>query len=264
MIETIAIKDSWSEQRMFLARVIAGSVVALLLAATVIARLVNLQVVNYQHFTELSQGNRVRIEPLPPTRGLIYDRHGRTLAENMPAYQLELIREQVPDLDDTFRRLVDLGLVPQQEVESIRQRLRTRRSFEPVPVRYQLDDEEVATFAVHRQNFPGVEIRARLIRRYPQGPVAAHALGYVGSISEADLKRLDMAAYAGTSHVGKLGIEGAREEPLHGHVGYQQTLVNAQGRALQHIPQQSPVAGSDIISTLNIELQDAAYQALGE
>jgi len=264
MIETIAIKDLWSEQRTFLARAIAAAIIAVLLVAVVVARLVNLQVVNYQHFTDLSQGNRIRIEPLPPTRGLIYDRHGRTLAENLPAYQLELTREQVPDLEDTFSRLVTLGLVAEQDLDTIRQRLRTRRGFEPFTLRYQLDDTEVAKFAVHRQNFPGVDIRARLIRRYPQGPVSAHALGYVGSISEADLKRLDMASYAGTSHVGKLGIENAREDALHGQVGYQQTLVNAQGRALQHIPEQLPVAGRDIISTLDIDLQIAAFEALGQ
>ena len=264
MIENITLKDHWREQRTFVGRIFVGVVVGLLLIGLLVARLVNLQVTNYEHFSALSKGNRVRIEPLPATRGLIYDRNGQIIAQNMPAYQLELTREGVEDLDDTLARLVTMKLVKEADLDRLTRLIRSRRKFEPVTLMYQMNDKEVARFAVMRQEFPGVDVRARLIRQYPYGGISSHVVGYVGSMNEADLKRSDPAAYAGTSYSGKLGIERAQEKLLLGQVGYQQNLVNAQGRTLQHIPQQSPLAGEDLISTLDINLQQAAYDALGE
>jgi penicillin-binding protein 2 len=264
MIETIAIKDHWREQRIFVARIIAAVIIGLVLVGVVVARLVNLQVTNYEHFSALSKGNHVRIEPLPPTRGLIYDRNGEIIAQNLPAYQLELTREGVLDLDGTLAELMNMRLIKETDLGRLGRLIRSRRKFEPVTLNYQMNDEEVARFAVRRQEFPGVDIRARLIRQYPYGPVASHVVGYVGSMNEADLKRSDPAAYAGTSHSGKLGIERAQEALLLGRVGYQENLVNAQGRALEHTPKESPLAGEDLISTLDMSLQLAAYDALGE
>jgi penicillin-binding protein 2 len=264
MIETIAIKDHWREQRIFISRIIAAVFIGLILVGVVVARLVNLQVTNYEHFSALSTGNQVRIEPLPPTRGLIYDRHGEIIAQNLPAYQLELTQEGVQDLDGTLARLMKMNLVKETDPERLGRLIRSRRKFEPVTLNFQMNDEEVARFAVRRQEFPGVDIRARLIRQYPFGSVTSHVVGYVGSMNEADLKRSDPAAYAGTSHIGKLGIERAQEELLLGKVGYQQNLVNAQGRALDHTPRESPLAGEDLISTLDMRLQQAAFDALGQ
>jgi len=264
MLGNIALKDHWREQRMFVSRVILGGVIALVLIGVVVARLINLQVTNYEHFSALSQGNHVRIEPLPPTRGLIYDRNGEIIAQNLPAYQLELTREGVKDLDETLGRLVSIGLVKESDLERLTGLILSRRKFEPVTLNYQLDDQEVARFAVRRQEFTGVDIRARLIRQYPFGEITSHVVGYVSSMNEADLKRSDPSAYAGTNQIGKLGIERAHEANLLGKVGYQENLVNAQGRALQHTPQQSPVAGDDLISTLDISLQQIAYEAMGD
>jgi penicillin-binding protein 2 len=182
----------------------------------------------------------------------------------MPAYQLELTREGVPNLDETLARLVAMELVKEADLGRLTRLIRSRRKFEPVTLMYQMNDEEVARFAVMRQEFPGVDVRARLIRQYPYGGMSSHVVGYVGSMNEADLKRSDPAAYAGTSYSGKLGIERAQEKLLLGQVGYQQNLVNAQGRTLQTIPQQPPLAGEDLISTLDISLQQTAYDALGE
>jgi penicillin-binding protein 2 len=264
MIENITLKDHWREQRTFVARVVFAVFVGLVLIGAVVARLVNLQVTNYEHFSALSKGNRVRIEPLPATRGLIYDRNGNIIAQNMPAYQLELTREGVEDLDETLTRLASMGLVKNTDLDRLTRLIRSRRKFEPVTLNFQMNDEEVARFAVTRQEFPGVDIRARLIRQYPYGGTASHVVGYVGSMNEADLKSSDPAAYAGTSYIGKLGIERAQEKLLLGRVGYQQNLVDAQGRTLQHTPQQSPRAGEDLISTLDINLQQVAHDALGE
>ena len=264
MIENITLKDHWREQRNFVARVLFAVIVGLVLIGAVVARLVNLQVTNYEHFSALSKGNRVRIEPLPATRGLIYDRNGQIIAQNMPAYQLELTREGVQNLDETLARLASMRLIKETDLDRLTRLIRSRRKFEPVTLNFQMNDEEVARFAVTRQEFPGVDIRARLIRQYPYGETASHVVGYVGSMNEADLKRSDPAAYAGTSNIGKLGIERAQEKLLLGRVGYRQNLVDAQGRALQHIPQHSPLAREDLISTLDISLQQVAHDALGE
>jgi len=257
------LKDHWREQRLFLARVLASGALVIALTLFVMVRLVDLQVLRFEHFSELSLGNRVRIEPLPPTRGLIYDRNGTVLAENLPSYQLEMIPEQVTDIDASLEALVGLGLLEADDLDRVRGDIRRQPNFRPVALRYRLSEEEVARFAVRRQQFPGVEIQARLIRHYPYGSVAVHALGYVGSVSQADLQRLEPGNYAGTTHTGKIGVEFAQEDALHGGVGYRQVLVNAQGRILQELERDSPTPGADVYLTLDLELQLAAEAALG-
>jgi penicillin-binding protein 2 len=256
------LKDHWREQRLFLVRSTVGGSLMLVLTLMVVARLVDLQVLRYEHFSDLSRGNRVRIEALPPIRGLIYDRNGNLLAENLPSYQLELIPEAVSDLDGTLDRLMELGLVNQDDLARIRQDIRRQPRFRPTALRYRLSDEEVARFAVVRQHFPGVDVQARLIRNYPYGNAGVHALGYVGSVSQADLERLDPAQYSGTTHTGKIGVERAEEDALHGSVGYRQVLVNAEGRILQELDRTRPVPGQDVTLTLDLELQLAAESAL--
>jgi penicillin-binding protein 2 len=256
------LKDHWREQRMFLFRSIAAGVLMTALVLFVIARLVDLQILQFEHYADLSHGNRVRIEPLPPTRGLIYDRNGEVLAENLPSYQLEMIAEQVPDVAAALEELVSLGLVREDDLERIREDMARQPRFRPTALSYRLSEEEVARFAVHRQRFPGVDIQARLIRHYPHGSVAVHALGYVGSISERDLQVLDGERYAGTTHVGKIGVEKAREDTLQGQVGYRQVLVNAQGRGLQELERDRPQPGQDAILALDLGLQMDAEAAL--
>src|SRR5688572_24155493 len=190
-MQRVRIKDDALEQRMFFQRsLFAGALVALV-AVALVGRAFWLQVVRHEHFLELSQGNRARIEPLPPNRGIIYDRGGRVIAENTPAYQLELIREQAGDLEDTLARLVRFGLLEGGDVARVRQLALSRRSFEAVPFLLQLDDEEVARYAVHRHELPGVLLQTRMARHYPYGTLGAHALGYVGTISADDMARVD-------------------------------------------------------------------------
>src|SRR5271165_6054622 len=167
------------------------------LVLALIGRLVFLQVWRHDYYVELSQGNRVRLDPVPASRGLMLDRNGKVLADNEPAYQLELIREQVPDLDDTLRRLAALGLIDGEEVEDTRHMILSRRSFDNVPVRLRLTDEEIGRFAVHRYEFPGVDLATRQTRHYPFGQLGVHALGYVSAISEQDLEHIDRASYSG-------------------------------------------------------------------
>ena len=269
MAGTHRLKDHWAEQRLFGRRILAASVVILVLVAALVARLFYLQVVRHDYFSDLSQGNRIRIEPLPPSRGLILDRHGEPLALNRPAYQLELVREQTPDVEETLARLVKLELLAAEDLDRVRRLIRARRSFDAVPIRLQLSEEELARFAVNRPDFPGVEVRPRLTRHYPRLGTGVHAIGYVGAISEADQERIDVANYAGTTLIGKLGVERAFEDDLHGETGYQQLLVNAQGRRVERVGistpdlvRKEPVAGNDLYLAVDARLQQVAEDAL--
>jgi penicillin-binding protein 2 len=269
VVSRVRIKDHWAEQRMFLRRAIAAGVIMAVLVGAVLVKLVQLQVVRHDYYLDLSQGNRVRIEPVPPNRGLILDRNGVVLAENLPAYQLELTREQVPDVDATLRTLSGIGLVDAEDIDRLKRLIRSRPLFEGVPIRLQMTDEEVARFAVHRHELPGVDIRTRLTRHYPFGAIAVHALGYVSAISEQDVLRIDASQYAGTTLIGKVGVEASYEKQLHGSPGFRQILVNAQGRPVEaknplqsDLSSKPAVAGSDLILSLDLSAQRAAEEAL--
>ena len=264
----VRIKDEALEQRMYFRRVLLAAALVALIGIALVGRAFWLQVVQHAHYVELSQGNRARIEPLPPNRGIIYDRSGRVVAENTPAYQLELIREQVGDLEDTLARLVRFGLLEPGDVGRVRQLVLSRRTFEAVPFLLQLDDEEVARYAVHRHELPGVLLETRMARHYPYGTVGAHALGYVGTISEPDLVRVDRERYFGTGVIGKTGIESAYEADLLGTGGYREVLVNAEGRPARlaegtdpQLRTHEPQAGRDLRMTMDIELQRVAEEA---
>src|SRR5688572_14925681 len=271
---SLQLKDHWQEQRLFLSRIIAAGIVVLLLAALLVTRLVQLQIFDFERFVELSQGNRFRIEPMPPNRGLIYDRKGRIIAENRPNWELVAIGEQIDNLDRTLRSLEELGLVDPSERTNLRDLVRSHRGFERVKLS-NLTEEQAATFAVRRHLFSGVDIQEALSRYYPFGELTAHAVGYVGSISTQDLERIERSNYAGTSHIGKTGIERAYEELLHGRVGYRQQVVNAQGRVYSAgdsrikaladtsgVEAKSPVPGQNVVLSLDIELQQAAQEAM--
>ena len=272
MARRVRIKDHWTEQRIFSLRSIIAGVFVTLLLLTVAARLFYLQVLKHDYYAELSQGNRVRIDPIPPSRGLILDRRGVVLAENLPAFQLELIREQVgkePAVDATLAQLVSIGLIEKEDVPSIKRSVMSHKIYESVPVKLQLSEEEMARFALHRHEFTGVDIRTRLTRHYPFGPVAVHAIGYVSAISESDLPRIDSAEYAGTTLIGKVGVEASYEHELHGKAGYRQVLVNAAGRPVvkqgaftPQLETHSSVAGHDLVLALDMRVQRAAEDGL--
>ncbi len=265
------IKDHHSERRLFIARVALTSVVSFLLLSTVIARLVQLQVFDHEAFAAQSQGNRVRIEAVPPIRGLIFDRKGRVLAENLPAYQLELIPEQVDDIDDTLQRLAAIKLIEADEIPRLKDLSESGPRFKPVALKLRLTDEEIANFAIQRPRFPGVDFQPRLVRHYPHGEAVAHAVGYVGALSKNDLARLEGSNYAGTAHTGKTGVESAFESDLHGDVGYRHIVSNALGRHISAdalelagtLPDdETPAPGDNVYLTLDLDLQNVALRAL--
>jgi len=265
----VRIKDDALEQRMFLQRSLFATGIVAIVAVLLCGRAFWLQVVQHAHYVELSQGNRARIEPLPPNRGVIYDRAGRVIAENTPAYQLEIVREQAGDLEVALGRLARFGLLDPGEISRVRQLVQSRRSFEAVPFLLQLDDEEVARYAVHRHELPGVLLETRMARHYPYGPIGAHALGYVGTISEDDLPRIDRERYFGTGVIGKTGIERAYEQQLLGVGGYREVLVNAEGRPVKllsdsdaQLQSREPQAGRELRLTIDIELQRVAEEAM--
>jgi penicillin-binding protein 2 len=269
MSRSVRIKDHHAEQQLFEGRAAAAAVIMLIALGLVISRLVWLQVVKYDYFSELSQGNRIRIEPVPPNRGLILDRNGLPLATNAPSYQLELTREQVEDIDATLAGIAELNLIDKADIPTLKRDIRVRRSFDAVPIKLQLTEEELARFAARRHQFPGVEIRPRLTRYYPLAERGVHALGYVGAISEDDKKRLNLDDYAGTTLTGKSGVEYAYENELHGKTGYQQLLVNAQGRSVERIGDEAanlerkePVAGNDLFLTIDMKVQQIAEESL--
>lgn len=266
-----SIKDHSFERRLFLARIIFASVIASILLGLVIARLVQLQVFDYEHFAERAQGNRIRIEAVPPIRGLILDRKGRVLAENRPAYQLELVPEQVEDIDDTLTRLARLELIDEEDIPRLKTLIAGGLRFKPVTLKLRMTDREVAHFAIQRPRFPGVDFRPRLIRHYPDGMAVAHAVGYVGALSEADLKKLDPARYSGTGQTGKTGVEYSFESRLHGDPGFRHVVTNARGRViaadtsevLGSLPADAqPVPGFNVYLSLDLDLQKLAYELL--
>ncbi|HSC14811.1 MAG TPA: penicillin-binding protein 2 [Gammaproteobacteria bacterium] len=271
---SLQFKDPWQEQRLFLSRVIAAAIIVLLLSGLLVTRLVQLQILDYERFAELSQGNSFRIDPVPPTRGLIYDRNGTVIAENRPNWELVATAEQIDNFDRTLRSLEVLGLVDPAEHDELRNLVRSHRGFERVKLS-NLTEEQAATFAVRRHLFSGVDVQVALSRYYPFGEQTAHAIGYVGSISEQDLQRIDRSNYAGTSHIGKTGIERAYEDRLHGQVGYRQLVVNAQGRVIEGasvggagdtggFESKSPSPGENLVLSLDMKLQIAAQEALGD
>jgi len=266
-----SIKDHHSERRLFISRVALTATLGFVLLGIVIARLVQLQVYDYELFAEQSLDNRYRIEAVPPTRGLIFDRRGRVLAENLPAYQLELIPEQVDDLDDTLQRLAALELIAAEDIPRFKDLSQSGPRFKPVSLNLRLTDEEIANFAIQRPRFPGVDFRPRLIRHYPHGEAVAHAVGYIAALSKSDLQRLDRSQYAGTAHTGKTGVENSYESNLHGDVGHNNVVTNALGRRvpaessgfLDALPtNESPAPGDDIYLSLDLDLQLLATKAL--
>lgn len=258
----ITIKDYIQESQLTLNRTVLALVVIGLLFAALVGRLTWLQVTSHAHYRDLAQENRVKIEPLVPTRGLILDRHGRRLAVNLPAFSLELTPELVDDLEATLAALGDLVEISDSDLERFRSLAARQPAFERLPLRFRLTDDELARLAVDRHRFPGVDVQARLDRYYPYGAALAHALGYVGRINVAELQTLDPVAYRGSTHVGKLGVEKSYEAQLHGVVGLQEVEVNAQGRELRVLKRTAPAPGQDLRLALDVDVQAAAIAAL--
>jgi penicillin-binding protein 2 len=260
-----ALRDQQRELVVFRHRLMLAGLAIIAAFALLLARFTWLQVVQREYYHTLAEANRISVVPVVPNRGLILDRNGKVLAANYSAYTLEITPYKVPDVEraiDELARVIDVSARDRRRFKKLQEE---SKNFESLPIRTRLTEEEVARFAVNRYRFPGFEIKARLFRSYPQGEVASHAIGYIGRINEADVKRIDAAGlatnYKGTDHIGKLGIEGAYERELHGVTGTEQVEIDAGGRAIRSLARSEPISGNNLMVTLDLELQKIAEDA---
>jgi penicillin-binding protein 2 len=264
MPQPIRLKDHEKDALLIRKRAIVGAVIVLLMTLVLVARMYYLQVVQYDYHTTLAENNRIHVQPIPPSRGLIFDRNGVIIADNRPSFSLTLTRERAGDWHQVLDAIVEvLELGPDDRALFERRVKQGRRPFEPVPVLFELTEEQIARVAVNQFRLPGVEVAAQLVRHYPLREHFAHSVGYVGRINEKELKELDPVEYSGTHHIGKTGIERFYETELHGEVGYEEVETNARGRVLRVLKRTEPKSGRDIVLTLDVHLQEAAEKALG-
>ena len=254
-----AIRDHSAEANLFARRATIAFIIVVAMLGIVLNNLYSLQVTQFEDYQTRSNGNRIKVLPIAPNRGLIYDRNGVLLAENRPVFSLEVIPEDVEDIDKTLADLTALMGITSDELERFQSTLKGTRRFKPVALRTQLTEEEVALFSASKHKFPGVQIEARLARHYPFKETLTHALGYVARINKRDLQKLVEAGqednYAATHDIGKLGIEKYHEELL-------QVEVNNQGRIIRVLSVEPPTPGKDIVLNLDLELQLEAQRII--
>ncbi|WP_122744195.1 penicillin-binding protein 2 [Pseudomonas viridiflava] len=264
MPEPIPLKDHEKETRLVNQRLIACAILVAVLAGSLIARMYFLQVTEFEYHSTISENNRVHVLPIPPERGLIYDRNGEVLADNRPSFNLTLTRERAGDWHKVIDELMTLLELPDEDRILFDKELKqVRHPFEPATLLYELTEEQIAILAVNQYLLPGVDVAAQFVRHYPLGDHFAHSIGYVGRINEKEASQLDNE-YRGTQSIGKTGIERFYESELHGHVGYEEVETNAQGRVLRVLKHTDPVPGKNITLSLDVHLQEAAEKALGD
>lgn len=249
-------------------RVVLAAAGVLLALSLLGARFFYLQVVQHDYYSTRAEDNRISVVPIVPNRGVIVDREGVVLARNYSAFTLEITPSKVDDLEATIDGLSEVIEVLPKDRRRFRKLLEESKTFESLPIRTRLSEEEVARFAANRYRFPGVEVKARLFRQYPQGPIASHAIGYINRINKRDLEMIEereqTANYRGTDHIGKTGIEQKYEFQLHGETGYEQVEIDAGGRAIRSLSRTAPVQGNSLTLTLDVKLQEMAEKAFGE
>lgn len=260
------IRDHSAEANLFARRAFVGFIFILALIAILLSNLYKIQVDDHQNYQTRSNDNRIKVIPIAPNRGLIYDRNGVLLAENKPVYNLEVIPEDVADLPLSLEQVSKIITISEQEKTDFLNDIKHTRRFKSQVLKARLDETEVAKFSVNQHKFPGFSIEARLARYYPFGDTLTHALGYVAKLNRKELNKLtqeDQATnYRATHDIGKLGIEKYYEELLHGQVGSQHVEVNNRGRIIRTLSMLPPQPGSDLVLTLDIGLQQIAQHAL--
>lgn len=256
-----ALKDTRGEAALFQRRSLVGFALIVLGLIALSGRFFYLQVMRHDEFVTRSENNRVKPKVIPPARGLIYDRNGVLLADNVPAFRLEVVPEQVPDMNAMLAQIGAVVPLDQDDVADFRKRLKQSRRFENVPLKMHLSEDDIARFAINRWRFPGVDVVPYLTRHYPYGELFAHVIGYVGRIDADDLKRLNPDRYQGTSHVGRSGIERSYEDVLHGTPGYELVEVNADGRTQRVLETHAPLPGKNLYLSIDVRIQKATMAA---
>ena len=264
MEKRVTVKSERDEFRLFRSRAITAAVIVFIALSLIFVRLVYLQVTSYDHYTALSKENYLKRIPIPPVRGLIYDRNGVLMADNHIEYVLEATKDNVDNMESSLKLLMQLLPITPSEVTKFKQKLRVNSRFQPVVLRQHLTEKEIALFSENRFRFEGFKISVRMQRNYPLGSVASHLLGYVGRIDKRDLKTLDKAEYRGTTHIGKSGVEKFYENRLHGKAGYELTEVDAHGKPQLKKDERAPIAGEDLFLSIDLRLQIKAEELLQE
>ncbi|UCV03794.1 penicillin-binding protein 2 [Dechloromonas denitrificans] len=242
--------------------------VVLLAFGLLITRFFWLQVIQHDFYQTRAEDNRIALIPIVPNRGVITDRNGIVLAHNYSAFTLEITPSLTANLEETIDSLAEIIEIQPKDRKRFKRLLEEAKNFESIPIRTRLSDAEVAIFAAQRYRFPGIEVKARLFRQYPMGTVASHALGYIGRITDRDLKWIEeaeqQANYKGSDHIGKTGLEQRYEFELHGETGYEQVEIDAGGHAVRSLKRIPPVSGNNLQLTLDIKLQEITEKAFGD
>lgn len=261
-----AIRDHSAEANLFARRAFITFIGVLVLSLILYSNIYNLEVNSYQKYQTRSNSNRIKILPVAPNRGLIYDRNGVLLAYNKPVYSLEVIPEQVDDIKTSLTEIGQLLDISQERQNKLLNALKSKRRFKPIELYSRLSEQQVSLFSVNQYKYPGFFIDARLKRFYPFGDLTTHTLGYVARINSRDALKLEEKGvaenYAATRNIGKLGIEKYYQDQLHGSIGHQEVEINSQGRVIRTLDFKPPVPGKDLTLTLDIELQMIAKRAL--
>ncbi|MFV1921078.1 MAG: penicillin-binding protein 2 [Methylotenera sp.] len=257
-----------NELQNFKIRLVVLGILVLVGFGLLTARFYFLQVVRHNHYHTLAENNRISIVPVAPNRGLITDRNGITIAHNFFVYTLEITPSKVDDFDETIAEISKLVEISSSDLKRFNNLKARSHEFESIPIRTHLNEIEAARFAANRFRFPGVEIKSRLFRHYPNGPLGVHIAGYIGRINDRDLEQLKaddvLSNYKGTDHIGKSGIEEYYEKELHGTTGFQQVEINADGKAVRVLSSAAPVSGNNITLSIDLKLQEIAEKGFGE
>ncbi|AKH62198.1 MULTISPECIES: peptidoglycan DD-transpeptidase MrdA [Photorhabdus] len=252
-------RDYTAESALFARRALVAFIVILVLTGVLVANLYHLQITRHEDYQTRSNENRIKLVPIAPSRGIIYDRKGTPLALNRTIYQLEIVPEKVEHLEQTLNDLRDVIDLTDEDIANFEKERKRSRRFTSIPLKTSLDHIQVARFAVNQYRFPGLEIKGYQRRFYPYGSALTHIIGYVAKINDKDVERLDkegiLPNYAATHDIGKLGIERYYEPVLHGRTGYEEVEVNNRGRVIRQLHEQPPQAGQDIYLTIDLELQ---------
>ncbi|MBP7218455.1 MAG: penicillin-binding protein 2 [Acinetobacter sp.] len=262
MKQHFALKNMQQEKRIYKSRILFAMAVVITFLMLLLCRYAYLQIWHYDNSTTASDKNRIRLQPLPPARGYIYDRNGVLLADNYPVFTATLSRTDVTDIDSTIARLTPVLNLSAEDIERFNTRIKTARKTERVTIKLNLTEVDIAKFSELKYAFPGVKIETQMTRYYPHGELFAHVIGYVGRINDKELKNIDQNLYAGTNLIGKLGIEKSYEDLLHGTPGFESIEADAYGNVLRNLGRQVPVRGNDLYLSIDYGLQTVAAQQL--
>ena len=268
MKRDVELRNHPVELHKFRIRLFISACFLLILFLILYVRFYYLQVSQQEHYHTLAEANRISISPLVPNRGLIYDRNGKVLAQNYSAYTLEIVPNKIQNLEAALDELATIIEITATDRQRFKKLLKESKRFKSLPIRSRLTDVEIATFAANRYRFPGIEIKARVLRQYPEKEIVSHIIGYISRINDQDLEQLErneeLNNYRGSQHIGKIGIEQSYEKQLHGVTGFEEVETDAAGRSIRVLSRTPSIPGNNLILSLDLGLQEAAEKAFGD